>query len=133
HTGRTTRDCGTAQKKLPPPNPPPINIRVWYPEQKSDAKPMEYRRYLDVSSNDERIAPFEKRLSRQVVNVVSETTVGKEPPYRTPAETGAFERLLATRTIAVKDAPPAEGRFPLVIYHPRLTQQPGGNSALSAR
>jgi len=110
--------------------PRPIYIRIWYPAQKSDAKPMEYRQYLDVSSDDPLIAPFAKRLSRQVVNVVSESTVGKEPALRTPAETAAFERLLATRTIAVKDAPPAEGRFPVVIYHAGLSGVPDDNSVL---
>jgi dienelactone hydrolase len=81
---------------------------------------MAYRQYLDVSSDNALIAPFVKRLSRHVVNVVSEETVGKEPAYRTPAETAAFERLLATKTVAVKDGPPAAGRFPVVLHHPGL-------------
>src|SRR5262249_12501680 len=95
-----------------------------------DAKPMPYRQYLDVASDDPLIAPFAKRLSPHVANVVSETTVGKELAYRTPAQTAAFERLLATRTIAVKDAPPAEGRFPVVIYHAGLGGVADDNSVL---
>jgi hypothetical protein len=91
---------------------------------------MEYRQYLDVSSDNAHIAPFVKRLSRHVVKVVSETTVGKEVAYRTPAETAAFERLLATGTFAVKDAPPAEGRFPVVLHHPGLGGVSDDNSAL---
>lgn len=120
----------TDPTKLPPHKPRPIYICVWYPAQKSDAKPMDYRQYLDVSSDDPLIAPFAKRLSRHVVSVVSEETVGKEPAQRTPAETAAFERLLATRTIAVQDAPPAEGRFPVVIHHPGLGGVPDDSSVL---
>ena len=81
-------------------------------------------------SDDALIAPFVKRLSRHVVTVVSEATVGKEPANRTPAETAAFERLMATKTFAVKDAPPAEGRFPVVINHPGLGGVADDNSVL---
>jgi pimeloyl-ACP methyl ester carboxylesterase len=130
HTRQYGREFTTDPTKPPVHKPRPIYIRVWYPAQKSDAKPMEYRQYLDVSSDDALIAPFAKRLSRQVVNVVSDTTVGKEPPNRSAAETAAFERLLATRTIAVQDAPPTEGRFPVVIYHPGLSGVPDDNSVL---
>src|SRR5262249_39698844 len=100
--------------------PRPILICIWYPPQRNDAKPMEYRQYLEVPAGDAVIAPFVKRLSHHVVSRVSEGTVGKEPANRTPAETAAFERLLATKTFAVKDAPPAKGRFPVVIHHPGL-------------
>ena len=62
--------------------------------------------------------------------MVSEETVGKEAAYRTPAETTAFERLLATKTFAVKDAPPAEGRFPVVIHHPGLSGVADDSSVL---
>src|SRR5262245_4719155 len=130
HTRQYDPEYVTDPTKLPAHKPRPIYIALWYPAKKTDAKPMEYRRYLDVSSDDPLIAPFAKRLSPHVVNVVSETTVGKEPAYRTPAETAAFERLLATRTFAVKDAPPAEGRFPVVINHAGLGGVADDNSVL---
>jgi hypothetical protein len=130
HTRQYDPEFVTDPTKLPVHKPRPIYICVWYPAQKSDAKPMEYRQYLDVSSNDALIAPFVKKLSRHVVNVVSDTTVGKEPANRTPAETAAFERLLATSTFAVKDASPAEGRFPVVIYHAGLNGVADDNSVL---
>ncbi len=56
----------------------PILICIWYPAQKTSAKPMEYRQYLEVSSDDPRIAPFVKRLSRHLVAGVSDGTVGME-------------------------------------------------------
>jgi hypothetical protein len=130
HTRQYDPEFATDPAQPPAPKPRPIYIRVWYPAQKSDTKPMEYRQYLDVSSDNALIAPFVKRLSRHVVNVVSDTTVGKEPATRTPAESAAFERLLATRTIAVANAPPADGRFPVVIYHPGLSGVPDDNSVL---
>jgi hypothetical protein len=62
--------------------------------------------------------------------VVSEETVGKEPPYRTAVESTAFARLLATKTLAIKDAAPAKGPFPVVIYHPGLGGTHEDNSVL---
>jgi hypothetical protein len=130
HTRQYGREFTTDPTQPPAHSPRPIYIAVWYPAQKTQSKPMDYRQYLDVSSDDALLAPFVKRLSRQVVNVLSDTTVGKEPEFRTPAETAAFERLLATRTIAVKDAPPTEGRFPVVIHHPGLNGVSDDNSVL---
>jgi hypothetical protein len=130
HTRQYDREFATDPMKPPVPKPRPILICVWYPANKTDAKPMEYRQYLDVSSNDPLIAPFVKRLSRHVVAVVSDTTVGKEPANRAPAETAAFERLLATKTFAVKDAPPAAGRFPVVLNHAGLSGVADDNSVL---
>ena len=120
----------TDPTKPPVHKPRPILICVWYPAKKTDANPMEYRRYLDVPAGDALIAPFVKRLSRHVVTVVSDSTVGKEPANRTPAETAAFERLMATKTFAVKDAPPAEGRFPVVLHHAGLGGMADDNSVL---
>jgi hypothetical protein len=120
----------TDPTKPPAHKPRPILLCIWYPAKKTDAKPIEYRQYLDVSSDDALVAPFVKRLSRHVVAAVSEGTVGKEPANRTPAETAAFERLLATRTFAVKDAAPTDGRFPVVLNHAGLGGVADDNSVL---
>jgi hypothetical protein len=130
HTRQYDPEFATDPRKPPVHKPRPIYICVWYPAQKTDTKPMEYRHYLDVSSDDALIAQFLKRLSRHVVNVVSDTTVGAEPANRTPAETAAFVRLMATKTFAVKDAPPAEGRFPVVLNHAGLNGVSDDNSVL---
>jgi hypothetical protein len=130
HTRQYDPEFVTDPTKLPAHKPRPIYIAMWYPARKTDAKPIEYRQYLDASSDDPLIAPFAKRLLRHWVAVVSEETVGKEPAYRTPAETAAFERLMVTKTIAVKDAPPAEGRFPVVIHHPGLNGVADDSSVL---
>lgn len=130
HTRQYAPEYVTDPAKVPPHSPRPIYIAVWYPAKRTGAKPMEYRQYLDVSSDDALIAPFAKRLSRHVVAAVSEGTVDKEPANRTPAETAAFERLLGTRTFAVKDAPVAEGRFPVVLNHAGLGGVADDNSVL---
>ncbi len=114
----------------PAPRPRPILICAWYPARKTSAGPMEYRQYLDVTSDDAQLATFVRRLTYNIRTVVCEETVGKAPAFLTPAEAAAFDRLLGTKTFAVKDAPPAHGRFPVVIYHPGLGGTHEDNSAL---
>jgi hypothetical protein len=110
--------------------PRPILTCVWYPARKTGAHPVEYRRYLDVPSGDAQLAPFVRRLTSNIRAVVCEETVGKAPAKLTPAEAAAFDRFLATKTFAVKDAPAADGRFPVVIHHPGLGGAPDDNSVL---
>jgi hypothetical protein len=120
HTRLYDPELVTDPATPPAHRPRPILVCVWYPAKTADARPMEYRRYLELPPGDPAIAPFVTRLAPHVVKVVSEGTVGKASAHRTPAETAAFERLLATQTLAVKDAPPADGRFPVVLHHPGL-------------
>src|SRR5262245_10553836 len=110
--------------------PRPILICAWYPAQKTDARPMDYRQYLDVSSDDPQLASFVRRLTYYHRKMICEEAVGKTPANLTPAEAAAFERLLATRTYAVKGAAAADGRFPVVIYHAGLSGTHVDNSAL---
>lgn len=123
-------EYATDPTQPPAHRPRPILIAVWYPAAKTSAKPIEYGRYLDVSSSDARFAPFASRLAHETRNVVCEETVHQELGALAPAETAAFDRLLATPTFAVKDAPAAEGRFPVVLYHPGLGGSYEDNSVL---
>src|SRR5262249_19568251 len=108
----------------------PILICIWYPAQKTSAKPIEYRQYLDVASDDAPIAPCDKRLRYNVGNIVCEETIGRIPRRLTPAQSAAFDRFLSAETFAVKDAPAVDGRFPVVVYHPGLGGSHEDNSVL---
>jgi len=102
------------------PAPRPILVCVWYPAKATTAKPMAYREYLDIPSDDPQVAPFAKRLAAHVREVVCEETMGKKPDKLTAGESTAFEQLLSAKTFAVKDAAAADGKFPVVLYHPGL-------------
>jgi pimeloyl-ACP methyl ester carboxylesterase len=110
--------------------PRPIMIGIWYPARKTSASPMTYRQYLDVSSGPGSFAAFASRLEPAMRNVVADETTGKTIRTMTPAETKAFEQLLATKTFAVKNAPAATGKFPVIIYHPGLAGTYEDNSVL---
>src|SRR5262249_31393620 len=73
---------------------------------------------------------FVRRLTYNIRVVVCEETVGKAPAILTLAEAAVFDRFLAAKTFAVKDAAPADGRFPVVTHHPGLAGTPDDNSVL---
>jgi predicted dienelactone hydrolase len=105
-------------------------IGIWYPAQKTNASRMTYRQYLDISPGPGPLAPFASRLEAALRGVVAEETTGHEPRAMTPAETTAFAQLLSTKTFAVKNAPAASGKFPVILYHPGTGGTYEDNSAL---
>jgi pimeloyl-ACP methyl ester carboxylesterase len=120
----------TDTARFPVHRPRPIMIGIWYPAQKTNAGRMTYRQYLDISPGPGPLAPFASRLESAMRNVVGEETTGHRPGAMTPAETTAFERLLATRTFAANNAPEASGQFPVILYHPGAAGTYEDNSVL---
>jgi predicted dienelactone hydrolase len=120
----------TDTTRFPVHRPRPIMIGIWYPAEKTNANRMTYRQYLDISPGPGPLAPFASRLESALRRVVGQETTGHQPGAMTPAETRAFEQLLATKTVAVKDAPAASGRFPVILYHPGTAGSYEDNSAL---
>ena len=120
----------TDTTRFPVHRPRPIMIGIWYPARKTNARRMTYRRYLDISPGPGPLASFASRLEPAMRGVVGEETTGHKPGGMTPEETRALERLLATETFAVKDAPAAIGRFAVILYHPGAGGTYEDNSAL---
>lgn len=130
HTRQYDPEYSTNATKPPAHSPRPILVAVWYPGEKTPAEPISYRQYLEIPSNNEPIAQFGRRLMAHMRNVVCEETIGKKPNGLNADEEAAFERFLSLKTIAIKDAKPAEGRFPVVIYHPGIGGSYEDNSVL---
>jgi len=110
--------------------PRPILVDIWYPAKRTTSAPMPYSEYFNVQSDDAKATTFAQRLRYNIREVVCEETVGHVPAKTKPEEMAAFERLLSTKTFAVKNAPTASGRFPVVIYHSGSNGTPEENSAL---
>jgi pimeloyl-ACP methyl ester carboxylesterase len=120
----------TDTTSFPVHRPRPIMIAIWYPAQKTSASRMTYRQYLDLSPAPGSLGPFVRRLEAATRDVVGEETTGHNPRAMTPPEAKAFEQLLAARTFAVRNAPAASGKFPVVLYHPGASGTYEDNSAL---
>lgn len=98
--------------------PRPILVNQWYPAGKAaGSRGMPHRDYLSIRSEDPQLATFSARLSEYVRAVLAVEVMGKPPAALTDREKAQFEQVLTTPTACVRDAPPARGPFPLVIYH----------------
>jgi hypothetical protein len=98
--------------------PRPILMNVWYPaKQDGDARRMAHRNYLEVRSPDLLLAKFSTKLVEFNRAVIAKEIMQKPAKDQTEREKLLLDQFLDTPTACVRDAPPAEGRFPLVIYH----------------
>jgi dienelactone hydrolase len=107
---RTTYASGKA--------PRPILVNIWYPaERSSDIRPMPYRDYLKIQTEDPRLARFAAKLADYERDVVSKEVMGKPIAKLNDDERQRLDRIWTAPTACLRDAPPLDARFPLVIYH----------------
>ena len=98
--------------------PRPILINIWYPAQKQDrAMPMVYSDYLSIASTDPLLQPFSRKLAEHSRAIMINELLNKPVHELTDREAVAWNRFLETPTAALKDAAPAPGPFPLIVYH----------------
>jgi pimeloyl-ACP methyl ester carboxylesterase len=98
--------------------PRPILVNVWYPANKvRDATPMPYRGYLDIQSADPLLAKFSTKLVDYDRGIIAKEVMGKPAKEYTDREKRLLDQFLDTQTACIRNAPPAGGKFPLVIYH----------------
>ena len=98
----------------------PIQVSLWYPVQKS-AQPlgMPFSEYVALYQRlrTGRNGELSTTDRTDILAAYGKETFPGSPP-------AAVAQLLATPTAAVRDARPAEGRFPLVVYAPGLGGTP---------
>ena len=100
--------------------PRPILIALWYPAPPDQGKAMVHRDYFRVLTLDSGAPEFAPRLRKFTHDQAALYMLGKDPDDLSADERGRFDGLLATPVFAVLNAPAAEGRFPVVIYHSGL-------------
>ncbi len=87
----------------------PLHIQIFYPARlQSNAVRMVYGDYLNLQGD----TPVAEGLRRRA-QVIHDYYQGK---YLQAHRDGLYERLVRVPAASVRDAPAAEGRFPLVIY-----------------
>jgi dienelactone hydrolase len=103
----------------------PIRISIWYPATPNPAShPMRYGDYLhyDGPANfrdvDAALEKADRMLWLEDLNEVS------------PTGDAIAEKLFATPTAAIRDAPPAGGRFPLLLYSGGVASRADANVEL---
>jgi pimeloyl-ACP methyl ester carboxylesterase len=98
--------------------PRPILVNMWYPAVKVEkARRMPHRGYLTIHSEEPLLAKFSRKLAEYNRDVMAKEMLGKSLKELTDRQRAALEGFLDTPTACVRDAAPAKGSFPLVIYH----------------
>ena len=89
----------------------PVQVTVWYPAAHADGsgvRDAEYRAWHYVRESLADPSPDDERRA-------ADDLQGLAAAARLPVADGDVEAALAVRGIAVRNAPPAPGRFPLVV------------------
>jgi hypothetical protein len=98
--------------------PRPILINIWYPAKTAGTdKAMPHRDYLEIRSAEEPLAKFSAELADYNRGVIVREVLGKPTKELTDRERRLVDQFLDTPTACVRNAAPAEGSFPLVLYH----------------
>src|SRR5688572_5551246 len=98
--------------------PRPILVEVWYPAKALEgAVPLRRGDYLDLPDAGANVAAFARALEAYAREVVAAEVLQVAAGERDVDDEAALEEVLAAPTNAVRDAPLAGGRFPLVFYH----------------
>lgn len=88
----------------------PLQTLIWYPAEKSNAKPITVGDYANLA--------------------MTETSFGKPDPFTGDGWRAAMKPTLPDPMWAVRDAPPAPGRFPVFIYAPSFGSMSWENADL---
>jgi dienelactone hydrolase len=88
----------------------PIRVSVWYPAERSSAAPLTWGDYAAMVAGEEKLGPLDAADFRR-----GDEAVFRFPLFRdlTPEQRA---RLAKIPSAAVRDAAPASGRFPVVLY-----------------
>lgn len=112
----TTFDDQTKYADVPAPRP--ILLNVWYPAANvGDAKRMPHRDYLEIRSDNPQLTKFATKLAEYNRGVIAQEVMQKPAKNLEDREKQLLDQILDSPTACIRNAPPAEGRFPLVIYH----------------
>jgi pimeloyl-ACP methyl ester carboxylesterase len=78
---------------------------------------MPHRDYLGIRSPDPLLAKFSTKLAEYNRAVIAKEVMGKPEGELTDREKSLLDEFLDTPTACVRDAAPARGSFPVVVYH----------------
>src|SRR5262249_13175752 len=106
-------------------------VNLWYPASKSgEAERMPHRDYLGIRSHDPLLARFSTKLAEYNRAVIAKEVMGKKEAELNEREKSLLDEFLDTPTACIRDAAPARGSFPLVVYHSGAVSSFEDNSVL---
>jgi tetratricopeptide (TPR) repeat protein len=92
----------------------PIQILIWYPAQtETDQEHMRVKEYLFLAATELDFSPPDEKRKYALIEEYGQMPMGKDKRL---ADSPLFQSALEKTTLAVKNANPLSGPFPLIIY-----------------
>lgn len=107
----------------------PVLVSLWYPAEPATGAPLPYREYLTPPALSQ-FPVFRARLEAFLLDTVSDDLFTRKHAQLEPAQRAFLDALLAMPARARRDASPAPGRFPVVLYHSGAAGSYEDNSVL---
>lgn len=100
----------------------PIQTSIWYPAAPTTRAPMRYADYFALAARQE--GPVDSAVAARAVASYRQAWIAEE------VSAARLDSLLAARVLAVRNAVPAKGRFPVVVYNAGGGQPSWDNAVL---
>lgn len=113
-------------------SPRPVLVLQWYPTHDSGEAHMPHGQYFDIANGDPRLGGFAVALTDYARTMFAYYVMGKPEEELDPAERAEMAEALSEPTSCIKGAEPADGSFPLIVYHGGLGSSFEDNAALCA-
>jgi predicted dienelactone hydrolase len=99
----------------------PVLLAIWYPAQPTAKKlPLRLGELVDVAAFEPKLRGFARRITEQKADAHALYGLHFKPGHLSADEKRQLAELLAKPTSSIRDAAPAAGRFPVVVYHQGL-------------
>lgn len=98
-------------------SPRPILVNLWYPTDPSARALMRHRDYLEIASDDPALSKLASALVKYERDTIAQEMMHQPVDALKPSQQRVFEEFLDSPIACRRNAEPAPGKFPLVIYH----------------
>lgn len=113
-------------------SPRPVLVLQWYPTHDRREARMPHLQYFDIAHGDPRLGGFADALTDYARTMFAYYVMGKPEDELDPAERAEMAEALSEPTPCIAGAEPADGAYPLIVYHGGLGSSFEDNAALCA-
>ena len=110
----------------------PVLVLQWYPTRDRHGDTMAHREYFSIANGDPRLGDFADVLTAYARKVFAFYVMGKPEDELSEAERAEVAEALSEPTGCIEGAEPADGAFPLIVYHGGFGSSFEDNAALCA-
>ncbi|MEP1306187.1 MAG: hypothetical protein ABJK11_08360 [Balneola sp.] len=111
----------------------PVLFNMWYPVKRSVTvgSAMHYQDYFDYDRNSKQLSELSENYKNYNLSILAEQFFDKTAPELSRIDKNVLKNFLNNEARVYKNAPYADGSFPLIIYHQGFGASVEDNSGLA--